>query len=473
MGQRLLVVDSDRRFLQEHQATLESAFEVDFRDTTEGALAHLETGAYAAVLICVEASENKGYSLCSAIRRSPVLGDLKVALISAKATVEEYTRHQSLKGKADIYLHKPIRPNALVAALSPVAPMKSVDPDNPLGDLGGSDLGEEWLESLKSELESGSVTRPLEPAPPAAQTLNPVSVVLGLARPFAPLPRPAVQKPLPVPQDAGRVELLEARVRDLETKLVSGAEQLEQASRELADLRRQGEAAQGLFEEKTLLAMELETQLGAAREALEKGGRVLDDTRGELGGACRELDGARRELDGARRELEETRQQEEAARAELREKTQLTMDLMESNQLLQAQLAEAREDLERQSRSERALLVRNQELELERDECRDARNQMEAGLADLARNQAAHEEGHERQKMELLAAIDDRDARLARQDGALTALREQILHLEQEKDSAAGQLQNRSERLQVVTGKLLDLEDQIRQTLELTQSEIN
>jgi len=466
MGQRLLVVDSDRRFLQEHQATLESAFEVDFRDTTEGGLAQLETGAYAAVLICVEASENKGYSLCSAIRRSPVLGDLKVALISAKATVEEYTRHQSLKGKADIYLHKPIRPNALVAALSPVAPMKSVDPDNPLGDLGGSDLGEEWLESLKSELESGSVTRPLEPPPPTVQTLNPVSVVLGLARPFSPLPRPAVQKPLPVPQDAGRVELLEARVRDLETKLVSGAEQLEQASRELADLRRQGEAAQRLFEEKTLLAMELETQLGAARAALEKGGRELDDTRRELGGACRELD-------GARRELEETRQQEEAARAELREKTQLTMDLMESNQLLQAQLAEAREDLERQSRSERALLVRNQELELERDECRDARNQMEAGLADLARNQTAHEEGHERQKMELLAAIDDRDARLARQDGVLTALREQILRLEQEKDSAAGQLQNRSERLQVVTGKLLDLEDQIRQTLELTQSEIN
>ncbi len=112
MGHRLLVVDSDRRFLQDHKASLESAFEVDFRDGTEGSLTHLETGDYAAILLCVEASENKGYSLCSAIRRSPVLADLKVALISAKATEEEYARHQSLKGKADLYLHKPIRPNA-------------------------------------------------------------------------------------------------------------------------------------------------------------------------------------------------------------------------------------------------------------------------------------------------------------------------------------------------------------------------
>jgi len=53
MGHRLLVVDSDRRFLQDHKVSLESAFDVDFRDGTEGSLAHLERGDFAAVLVCV------------------------------------------------------------------------------------------------------------------------------------------------------------------------------------------------------------------------------------------------------------------------------------------------------------------------------------------------------------------------------------------------------------------------------------
>jgi CheY-like chemotaxis protein len=460
MGHRLLVVDSDRRFLQDHSATLESAFEVDFRDGTEGALAQLETGVYAAALLCVEASENKGYSLCSAIRRSPGLADLKVALISAKATDEEYARHQSLKGRADLYLHKPIRPNTLVSALAPLVPLKTVDPDSPLGDLGGGDLGEEWLESLRSELETEPAAAPRPtprpapqapvqaaavPAPAAAPipALSSVSAVLGFTRPLPPLP--SQPPPLQVSREAGRMELLEARVQDLETKLVASANQLEAKTRDLEELRLQGEAAQSLFEEKTLRAMELENQLAAANEALER----------------------------SRQDLEDGRQQEESARTELREKTQLTMDLMESNQLLQAQLAEAREDLERLSRSERALLVRNQELELERDELREARSQMEAGLNDLGRKQAALEETHERQKMELLAAVDEREARLVRLEASLVAQREQVQILEQQRDSASGQLQDRSERLQAVNGKLTDLADQIRQALELTRIEMN
>ena len=108
MGKRLLVVDSDRRFIQDHKSSLESAFEVDFRDGTEGSLTRLESGTTARVLLCVETSENKGYALCSAIRRTPVHGDLKIALISAKATEEEDARHRGIKGKADLYLHKPI-----------------------------------------------------------------------------------------------------------------------------------------------------------------------------------------------------------------------------------------------------------------------------------------------------------------------------------------------------------------------------
>ena len=162
MGQRLLIVDGDRRFIKDHQIALEAAFDVDFLYSTDGVVPLLESGGFAAVLICVEVSENKGYSLCSMIRRTPALAEVKIALISAKATEEEYARHHSLKGRADVYLHKPIDSSELIAALTPLVPMRVADPDNPLGDLSGADLGEEWLESLKAELDTDD-----EPVPPA------------------------------------------------------------------------------------------------------------------------------------------------------------------------------------------------------------------------------------------------------------------------------------------------------------------
>jgi CheY-like chemotaxis protein len=444
MGHRLLVVDSDRRFLQDHKVSLESAFDVDFRDGTEGSLTQLENGDFAAVLLCVEASENKGYSLCSAIRRSPVLADLKVALISAKATDEEYARHQSLKGKADLYLHKPIRANALVSALTPVVPLRSVDPDNPLGDLGGADLGDEWLESLRSELEVDTVPGVLPPPAPAPPPV-PVSTLLGFTRPLLPLSPQAIQKVPPIPKDAGRVELLEARVKDLETKLVTTCDELDRRNQDLEERIRNEAAAQSLFEEKTLRAMELETRLAEVNAELERGAR----------------------------DLEELRQQEEEARGLLQEKTQLNMDMMESNQLLQAQLAEAKEDAERLARSQQALEARNGELEAERNENLEAREALENSVTELTRHLAGLEENHDRQQMELLAAIDDREARLGRMEETLSGQREQIQLLEQEKDTAAGQLQARSERLLAVTGKLADLEDQTRQALEFAKTEMN
>jgi CheY-like chemotaxis protein len=442
MGHRLLVVDSDRRFLQDHKASLESAFDVDFRDGTEGSLAHLEAGGFAAILLCVEASENKGYSLCSAIRRSPLLADLKVALISAKATEEEYARHQSLKGKADLYLHKPMRPNALVSALTPLVPLKLVDPDNPLGDLGG-DLGDEWLESLRSELEVETVPHQFPPQPqpqptppqpiqaqptPPQPTPVPVSTLLGISRPMAPLTTQVIPKVPPIPKDAGRVELLEARVKDLETKLVVTSDDLERKQREVEELARNGETAQRLFEEKNQLAMDLEARLAEANGALMRSGR----------------------------ELEDLRRQSEETRDKLREQSQQAMDMMESNQLLQAQLAEVRE-----------------QLESERGESLGAREQLELTLADLQKQLAEQEANHDRQQMELLAAIDDREARLGRMDEALNAQRDQIQFLEQEKHEAAGQLESRSGRLQAVIERLQDLEGQTRQALEFAKTEMN
>ena len=153
MGQRLLLVDSDRSFLKEHQVSLEAAFDLEVASSPDRVVARLESGAFAAVFICVEVAENKGYALCSTIRKNAKLDGLKIVLISAKATEEEYRRHQSLKGRADLYLHKPIAPSALVAALTPLVPGRVLDPDNPLGELVDAELGDDWLDGLKTSLD--------------------------------------------------------------------------------------------------------------------------------------------------------------------------------------------------------------------------------------------------------------------------------------------------------------------------------
>ncbi len=153
MGQCLLLVDSDRSFLKEHGVTLASSFEFESLQTADGVLDRLASGVYAAVLICVEVNENKGYSLCSAIRKTSGLEGLKVILISAKATEEEFQRHQGLKVRADLYLHKPMTPSTLVAALAPFVPARAVDPDNPLEGLADTSLGSDWLAGLRSSLE--------------------------------------------------------------------------------------------------------------------------------------------------------------------------------------------------------------------------------------------------------------------------------------------------------------------------------
>jgi len=505
MGHRLLVVDSDRRFLQEHKATLESAFDVDFREGTEGSLAHLESGSYAAVLLCVEASENKGYSLCSAIRRSPFLADLKVALISAKATEEEYHRHQSLKGRADLYLHKPIRPSALVSVLTPLVPQRVEDPDNPLGDLGGADLGDEWLDSLRSELEMDILAEP-EPAPAPAPVSAPVSVLLGLARPLPPVPA--------VPRDTGRVELLEARVHDLETKLVALADEAETRERELAECRLRADSTKGLLEEKTWLGLDLETRLATAETARSQGAQAM----------------------------EELQQRHQATLALLAEKTQQHMDMLEANQLLQAQLAESREELEQQAQAGREAQEHQLRMDLEAEERRaqaeleelDQRAQLEREhqtqqeqaarelqelqvrlarteqehrerLGELEQAHQAHldetEQAHQarldetgqahqvqldrmaqeragaeadlqRQQLDLLDAIQARDQRLAGLEADLAAQSGRIEGLEREQAAAGERLLVRTRRLEQLQDQLANLEQQTRQVLDLARSEM-
>jgi len=443
MGQRLLFVDSDRRFIKDHQVALESAFDIDFAYGTEGVPQRLETGEYAAVLICVEVSENKGYALCSAIRKNPLLAGLKVVLISAKATAEEYSRHQSLKGRADLYLHKPMDSSSLVSELTPLVPLRGVDPDNPLGDLSGADLGEEWLESLKTELDpeespAPQLFAPIPLPPPALEPPAPTTrsaIALPPALPPLAIPLPSALTPPPVAKDAGKVELLESRVQDLETKLQDLGALLVKKDQELDGLRSEHERATRNLDE-------------AERSKAELSGlhQELENLRLEHERATRNLDEAERsqaELGELQQKLKDTEeallaQEHRATRAEAE-----TTHLQEKFEDTEKEREELRTRLEDRERHALSLELRIPELE-EALATRGQRNdELDAEIARLvernAESQAAAEKtrdledqinSYEARIQELQNQLEARNADLAERAKEGDALKVDLAGLE-------------------------------------------
>lgn len=571
MGHRLLIVDSDQAFLKMHRVALDSAFDVDLLSGTEGALQRLESGEHAAVLICVEASENKGYALCSGLRKHPLLQGLKVALISAKATEEEYTRHQSLRGRADVYLHKPILSSALIAALSPLLPPRPVDPDNPLGDLSGVDLGEEWLKGLEAELDVTPLPQPapdpgplheLEPIPEDLATLEledfpqenemmpPALRTVAIALPSG----------LPTAPNAGTVELLETRIGDLEAKLVESARALEAQSREaeahrnrleeleahsanlpgmqaeLLELRERSEALLAQISEATEAREAAEGRLSEAEQALEASRQGMaeleervqqaeserDQVRSEAGSGSTLLEETQKELDLARQDVTGLEATLRAQRRELAEQGTHLNGLLKDKESLQelskehaatltrleevqqdathlqervAELEGAQSELENgRDRLEEALqrseaegetqIARIRELEekvafteRERDDARhvaeelrgacDAEHQraqnLEAELRgaceDFEQRTTATAAAHQKEILELLGGLDEREAQLLRLNQTLNAQRERLESLEQDRARLETDFRDASQRLHEREEAALGLED--------------
>jgi chromosome segregation ATPase len=479
MGQRLLLVDNDRRFIKDHQVALEAAFDIDYLNSTEAVVSRLEGGDYAAALLCVEVSENKGYALCSAIRKNPKLADMKVILISAKATEEEYARHRSLKGKADLYLHKPIISGSLVASLSSLVPPKAMDPDNPLGDLSGADLGDEWLESLKTDLDP-------EEKPKAAPASNVTTAPVGIPIPTLPtvptMPVPQIAPPalpsvktiptapslatvaIQVPgklqaapsADAGKIALLEARVKDLEYKLQSANDSLAAKAGELDSLRHEHESATRNLEANSGQSAEKIASLTAQLEEVEGDHQRLRVTVEDLGRQLTEKEQEAAELQQIKRDQEwkigelqglEGRVNELQAELEpLRGAEQARQELERRVSELQAQagaaseaqnqLSELRQELERREAEQQQL---QQRLETEKQELQnraeaerqELQNRLEGEKQDLQRRlEAEKQELQDRLNGEIQGLQDrlesEKRALLENLEGEKKSLQEQI-----------------------------------------------
>lgn len=380
MGQRLLLVDNDRSFLKEHQVSLEAAFDLEVVGSTDGVPGRLESGTFAAVLICVEVSDNKGYALCSTIRKNAKLGDVKIALISAKATEEEYRRHQGLKGRADLYLHKPIATSALVAELRPLVPGLALDPDNPLGELVDSELGDDWLDGLKTALDGPA-------SPPAA------APVFGV-RPPTPVQTQNLDVRATAPPGTDRVALLEAQVAALREELRAKDHRLQIAESEAQQIQRKLNSV-------TLNLDELERsnkEAEALKARLAETGMALRGLEEMRGREDENAEVLRAQLKEALTERTDLIQQVESLNHQVGEKTQRTIELLkERDRLLHENIdlepyrAKA-QDLELAlAPKEEALRALQQELE----ESRQAQGQLNATLEGLVAQQATLEGAHQ------------------------------------------------------------------------------
>jgi len=416
MGQRLLLVDSDRSFLKEHQVSLEAAFDLEVASSPDGVAARLEQGAFAAALISVEVADNKGYALCSTLRRMPALSGLKIALISAKATEEEYRRHQTLKGRADLYLHKPIAPSALVAALTPLVPSRAVDPDNPLGDLVDTELGDDWFEGPKA---------PGTPAPKPA----------AAPPPAPPAPPPAPKAPskssrATQPPDTTRAHLLEEQVVALREELRVKDQQL----REAEDYLHEQIGATTLNLDQAAATEreveDLEARVAAAEATLAAREGELADEREKAHLLQLNLATTEAALRSQNRDMAETA----AVRLRAEEREQQV-------QRLQEQLQERQEEITR-------LTVQVSGL----------RQQLDESAVQ-----------HDGERLELMGGLDQKEAELGRLARSLVEQREAQALLEREKQAALGQLSEHHDRLRNLDTLLQQAQELLRRGSDLTR----
>ena len=430
MGQRLLLVDSDRSFLKEHQVSLEAAFDLEVASSPEGVVSRLEEGGFAAALICVEVADNKGYALCSTLRRHPLLGGLKIALISAKATEEEYRRHRSLKGRADLYLNKPIAPSALVAALSPLVPGRAVDPDNPLGDLMDTELGEDWLDGMKGAAE----------APPARPVPEPVPV--PPTPPFlAPEPARAVETRATAPTDTPRARLLEAQIDALREELHTKEARLREAESEVQ-------------KRVSSVTVNLDEMAAAKREA--QGLKVrLAETEAALAARDREL--AEHKEKGHVLQLN-------LAGLEVAMRTQES-DLAELGERLRQAEAELGASQTQLREAEQRIQTLHERLQERQEEV----TRLTAEASGLRQHLDETTVQHDGERLELMNGLDQKDVQLARLKETLAEQRDASAVLEREKQAAYGQLSEHRDRLRNLDTLLQELQEQLRRGSDLAR----
>ena len=135
---------------------------------------------------------------------------------------------------------------------------------------------------------------------------------------------------------------------------------------------------------------------------------------------------------------------------------------------LRAHRAAARRPRSRSSAvAERTQLLEDREKDIL--QLRNTRDQLEIHCEELERDLAAMVSQHEKQQLELMKGVEERDAQIGHLNASVGNLQEQTAALGREKQALEGNLNERSARLEALTGAINDLENSIRRASDLTR----
>lgn len=216
---KVLIIESDSAFAQALSSGL-AKYGCSVRVVEDG-----EEGIDAAtrdkpalILLAIELSRMSGFSVCNKLKRHGELKSVPLALMSNEATEETFEQHKRLRTRADVYLHKPISVDKLVAELRPLVTLeKQVDDDEPLIDdeVVIDEAGEPELSASLDEEADQAFGNLVMPPVARAPSMVP--------------PPPPSARPRPVPDD---LDVEELEIED-DTHISSGLARPSQLDEEL------------------------------------------------------------------------------------------------------------------------------------------------------------------------------------------------------------------------------------------------
>jgi hypothetical protein len=341
-------------------------------------------------------------------------------------------------------LHKPIAPSSLVAALTTLAPGRALDPDNPFGELVDTELGDDWLDGLKSALDGPPAIPPIvafgEMLPPSlVKTTN----------------LDAMEPASDVLQDSRHVRLLEEQVANLHEELHAKDQRL--AALDLRVLAAEAEAqqVQRQLNSVTLNLDELERSnreaeaLKARLAETETALRNLEETRGREGENVETL---KAQLKEALLERTDLIQQVESLNHQVGEKSQRAIELLKDRDRLLRDSLDLEPFRVKSQELEAALAAKGQEMEAalavkaEETAAALALKAQEAEAALAAKAQEA--------EAALAAKAQEAEAALAAKDGALAAKQQELESVLAEKTAVLIAKQQELEAALLAQGQL-------------------
>jgi DNA-binding response OmpR family regulator len=150
MNHRILLIDGDNRFAQDlRQACADKNLDLLVATTGSQGLDLTWGELPSAVVLSVELPDTNGFLLCNALKKNLKLQKIPLVLISGQEDQRVFSRHATLKGRADKYFQKGASVSSLISEL---APLLSIPRDQWLPSISGIQAEKPVLQKSTSSI---------------------------------------------------------------------------------------------------------------------------------------------------------------------------------------------------------------------------------------------------------------------------------------------------------------------------------